>query len=306
MYTDQSMRSLGTVHVGDDGQDKAKVELFFSCRKLANMDVVTVTDPFLKLYENRGGIWFCLGQTEQIDNNLNPDFSKTFVVDFVFETKQVFKVEIYDFDDANSITYIGEQEFELGELAGAKNNAVIAEIKDKKTLKPKRGYVVVRYENVSENNDFLFFHIGASKLFKKRFFFRNKSFLFFYKPRNWNSVKQLVGSGQATLENLEKNLPRPEDWTLVHRTEYTKGQDVKWAKFKITASKICHGNFDCPIKVVCMDHRDWSGDHRIVGSTIMTVNQLKGGTREVPFTKYGGYRGNLTILSYYDKPNYDF
>jgi hypothetical protein len=36
------------------------------------------------------------------------------------------------------------------------------------------------------------------------------------------------------------------------------------------------------------------------------VNQLKGGTREVPFTKYGGYRGNLTILSYYDKPNYDF
>merc|ERR1711862_234646 len=81
----------------DDGQDKTKVELFFGCRKLADMDTITVSDPLIKFYELKGGVWICLGETEQIDNNLNPNFAKSFVVDFIFETKQLFKCEVNDF-----------------------------------------------------------------------------------------------------------------------------------------------------------------------------------------------------------------
>jgi len=114
MNINNSFRSIQTIGGGNamvEGDDKAKVELFFSCRKLANMDTITVTDPFLKFYEFRNNQWIFIGQTEQIDNNLNPNFSKSFVVDFIFESKQIYKAEVYDFDDANTITYIGEHEF---------------------------------------------------------------------------------------------------------------------------------------------------------------------------------------------------
>ena len=124
---------------GDDGDAKAKVNLSFSCRALADMDTVTVTDPFIKFYELKCGVWTLLGETEQIDNNLNPNFAKSFEVEFVFETKQLFKVEVFDYDSETKKDYIGEHEFELGELAGAKNNIIIAELKDKRTFKPKRG-----------------------------------------------------------------------------------------------------------------------------------------------------------------------
>ena len=55
-----------------------------------------------------------------------------------------------------------------------------------------------------------------------------------------------------------------------------------------------------------MDFRNYSGNHRVVGTAIFTINQLKKGTHELTFTKNGDFRGKLSIDEYYDKPNYDF
>ena len=76
---------------------KETVEIFFSCRKLINMDLITKTDPFIKFYRfNEQNIKIKIGETEKIDDNLNPDFDKTFIVPFIFEKKQFFYCEIYD------------------------------------------------------------------------------------------------------------------------------------------------------------------------------------------------------------------
>ena len=39
-----------------------------------------------------------MGETEQINNNLNPQFVKSFEVSYFFEREQMLKFELYDVD----------------------------------------------------------------------------------------------------------------------------------------------------------------------------------------------------------------
>lgn len=68
-----------------------------------------------------------IGQTEVINNNLNPDFSTSFTVEFIFERKQVFKVEAKDIDNnaGTSFDSLGSVTFEMGTLIGSANNTLI-------------------------------------------------------------------------------------------------------------------------------------------------------------------------------------
>lgn len=95
-----------------------------------------------------------IGETEIVWDNLNPDFAKSFVVDFVFETVQLMKVEVVDCDDDKDVKnrLIGSAEFEMGRLIGSQNNTLILPlIDDKKT----NGNIIIRSENVARDNDIL-------------------------------------------------------------------------------------------------------------------------------------------------------
>ena len=58
------------------------------------------SDPFAVLYiqDARTGGWTNQGRTETIDNTLNPQWAKKFVLNYQFETRQMLKVEVYDSD----------------------------------------------------------------------------------------------------------------------------------------------------------------------------------------------------------------
>ena len=47
-----------------------------------------------------------IGRTEVIMDNLDPKFIKSFLVDYYFEERQNFKVEVYDMDDSNSNAHL--------------------------------------------------------------------------------------------------------------------------------------------------------------------------------------------------------
>lgn len=80
-----------------------KVELFISCRKLKNMDVFSKSDPICRVYEfsEQAKNWVKVGQTERIDNNLNPDFKTQILQTYSFERHQKMKFEVVD-DDGNN------------------------------------------------------------------------------------------------------------------------------------------------------------------------------------------------------------
>jgi hypothetical protein len=51
------------------------------------MDLLSKSDPEVHVYirDSRQPNFAFVGKTEMIENNLNPDFTKTFVLDYYFE-----------------------------------------------------------------------------------------------------------------------------------------------------------------------------------------------------------------------------
>ncbi|KAL3058035.1 hypothetical protein OYC64_010251 [Pagothenia borchgrevinki] len=81
-----------------------KIEITVSCRNLLDMDTFSKSDPVVVLYIQGLGTkeWREFGRTEVIDNTLNPDFVRKFVLDFFFEEKQNLRFDVYNVDTRSS------------------------------------------------------------------------------------------------------------------------------------------------------------------------------------------------------------
>ena len=62
-----------------------QVNMYISGRKLKDLDTFSKSDPQCVLFEQRNGSWVKVGQTEQIKNSLNPDFTTSFTMPYFFE-----------------------------------------------------------------------------------------------------------------------------------------------------------------------------------------------------------------------------
>ena len=65
----------------------------------------------------------CKGQTETLTNNHDPQFMKSFLIDYYFEKNQVIKVEIYDEDDKEH-QLIGTFECKINKILTANRQTV--------------------------------------------------------------------------------------------------------------------------------------------------------------------------------------
>ena len=65
--------------------DSEQVQIYFSARKLADLDIVTVTDSFLVVYlQQLNKPKKKVLQTKVYWNDLNPDYAETLVTQFFF------------------------------------------------------------------------------------------------------------------------------------------------------------------------------------------------------------------------------
>lgn len=71
-----------------------------------------------------------VGRTETVSNNLNPTFSRSFTIDYIFESKQDIMFEVLD-DDGGNDDHIGTVATTVGALMGSKNQTSILEIHSK-------------------------------------------------------------------------------------------------------------------------------------------------------------------------------
>ena len=107
-----------------------KITLHISCRNLADLDTFTLSDPVCHLYINDGddpNSWLLYGKTEQIENNLNPDFVTYFFMDYYFEKDQRIKIEVFDVD-ITELEHIGNIETSLGEIMGSVGTTLIGDL----------------------------------------------------------------------------------------------------------------------------------------------------------------------------------
>uniref|UniRef100_A0A8C9XR26 Copine 8 n=1 Tax=Sander lucioperca TaxID=283035 RepID=A0A8C9XR26_SANLU len=150
-----NMASIGDFDPLNASIPATKVEITVSCRNLLDRDTFSKSDPTWTSYSYL--ICFYLpffvqfGRTEVIDNTLNPDFVRKFILDYFFEERQNLR---FDF----------RSEKALGGIQGK-----------------KCGTIIVKAEELNNCRESVMMQFCGNKLDKKDFFGKSDPFLVFYR-----------------------------------------------------------------------------------------------------------------------------
>uniref|UniRef100_A0A670JZP4 Copine family member 9 n=1 Tax=Podarcis muralis TaxID=64176 RepID=A0A670JZP4_PODMU len=178
------------------------------------------------------------GRTEVIDNTLNPEFVRKFVLDYYFEEKQNLR-----FDG-----FLGQAYIALGEVIGSQRGRLerpLTGVPGKKC-----GTIVLFAEELSNCRDIITMQLCANKLDKKDFFGKSDPFLVFYRSNEDGT------------------------FTICHKTEVVKNNlNPVWQPFSIPVRALCNGDYDRTVKIDVFDW-DRDGSHDFIGEFATSYREL--------------------------------
>uniref|UniRef100_A0A672IH90 Copine-8 n=1 Tax=Salarias fasciatus TaxID=181472 RepID=A0A672IH90_SALFA len=231
--------------------------------------------------------WREFGRTEVIDNTLNPDFVRKFILDYFFEERQNIRFDLYDVDSKSANLskhdFLGQAYCTLGEVVGSLGSRMekpLGGIPGKKC-----GTIIVKAEELNNCRESVMMQFCGNKLDKKDFFGKSDPFLVFYRSNEDGT------------------------FTISHKTEVKKNTlNPVWQAFKIPVRALCNGDYDRTIKVEVYDW-DRDGGHDFIGEFSTSYRELSRGQSqfnvyEVVNPKKKGKKknylnsGTVTLLSF--------
>ncbi|KAM3859057.1 copine-8-like [Diretmus argenteus] len=156
-----------------------------SSQNLLDRDTFSKSDPICVLYTQGIGNkeWREFGRTEVIDNTLNPDFVRKFILDYFFEERQNLRFDLYDVDSKSANLskhdFLGQACCTLGEVVGSLGSRMekpLGGIPGKKC-----GTIIVKAEELNNCRESVLMQFCGNKLDKKDFFGKSDPFLVFYR-----------------------------------------------------------------------------------------------------------------------------
>ncbi|KAG9483523.1 copine-9 isoform X1 [Eleutherodactylus coqui] len=291
------MASIGDFDPVHTSVPATKIEITVSCRSLLDMDTFSKSDPVVVLYIQGVGNkeWTEFGRTEVIDNTLNPDFVRKFVLDYFFEEKQNLRFDVFNVDsrscNISKHDFLGQSFCTLGEVIGSSRSRLekpLTGIPGKKC-----GTIILSAEELSNCRDIVTLQLCANKLDKKDFFGKSDPFLVFYRSNEDGT------------------------FTICHKTEVIKNTlNPVWQPFTIPVRALCNGDYDRTVKV---DVYDWDrgGSHDFIGEFTTSYRELSRGQSQ--FSVYEVLNpkkkckkkkyinsGTVTLLSFKAESEYTF
>ncbi|XP_053170004.1 copine-8 isoform X1 [Scomber japonicus] len=284
-----NMASIGDFDPLNASIPATKVEITVSCRNLLDRDTFSKSDPICVLYTQGMGNkeWREFGRTEVIDNTLNPDFVRKFILDYFFEERQNLRFDLYDVDSKSANLskhdFLGQAHCTLGEVVGSMGSRMekaLGGIPGKKC-----GTIIVKAEELNNCRESVMMQFCGNKLDKKDFFGKSDPFLVFYRSNEDGT------------------------FTICHKTEVVKNTlNPVWQAFKIPVRALCNGDYDRTIKVEVYDW-DRDGSHDFIGEFSTSYRELSRGQSqfnvyEVVNPKKKGKKkkylnsGTVTLLSF--------
>ncbi|XP_029318321.1 copine-8 [Cottoperca gobio] len=252
-----NMASIGDFDPHIASIPATKVEITVSCRNLLDRDTFSKSDPICVLYTQGMGNkeWREFGRTEVIDNTLNPDFVRKFILDYFFEERQNLRFDLYDVDSKSPILskhdFLGQAFCTLGEVVGSlgsRSEKALGGIQGKKC-----GTIIVKAEELNNCRESVMMQFCGNKLDKKDLFGKSDPFLVFYRSNEDGT------------------------FTICHKTEVVKNTlNPVWQAFKIPVRALCNGDHDRTIKVEVYDW-DRDGSHDFIGEFSTSYRELSRG-----------------------------
>uniref|UniRef100_A0A674N968 Copine Va n=1 Tax=Takifugu rubripes TaxID=31033 RepID=A0A674N968_TAKRU len=202
--------------------------------------------------------WREFGRTEVIDNTLNPDFVRKFILDYFFEEKQNLRFDVYDVDskspDLAKHDFLGQVHCTLGEIVGSPASRLE---KSLGLFFPHRGIpgrkcgtIILSAEELGNCRDCATMQFCANKLDKKDFFGKSDPFMVFYRSNEDGT------------------------FTICHKTEVMKNTlNPVWQAFSIPVRALCNGDYERTIKVEIYDW-DRDGSHDFIGEFTTSYKEL--------------------------------
>ncbi|CAL4142232.1 unnamed protein product [Meganyctiphanes norvegica] len=227
------------------------VEISVSAHNLRNRDTFSKSDPVCVLYIKETGQdkYYKVGCTEQIRNNLNPEWVNSFDLEYRFEERQILLFRIYDWDnesrsgkDQDSLGFV---EVSLGEIMGNMGESHCI-----KSLDGGSGTLKIIAEEISNTKEIITINFIGSDLDKKDLIGNSDPFLIFHRSNDM------------------------DDYTVVHKTEVIKNTlNPVWKPIVIPARTLCAGDHNRSIWIECYDY-DFDGGHDLIGECVTNVKTL--------------------------------
>uniref|UniRef100_A0A8C8K5H4 C2 domain-containing protein n=1 Tax=Oncorhynchus tshawytscha TaxID=74940 RepID=A0A8C8K5H4_ONCTS len=225
--------------------------------------------------------WREFGRTEVIDNTLNPDFVRKYILDYFFEEKQNLRFDLYDVDskspDLSKHDFLGQVFCTLGEIVGSPASRLekplgvstpkittifhiscccgdsLPAVANWGIAGKKCGTIILSAEELGNCRDSATMQFCANKLDKKDFFGKSDPFMVFYRSNEDGT------------------------FTICHKTEVVKNTlNPVWQSFTIPVRALCNGDFDRTIKIEVYDW-DRDGSHDFIGEFTTSYRELARG-----------------------------
>ena len=275
------------------GDDREVVELFFKCSNLVDTDFFGKSDPRAVLYSRKdaNSPWVKIGNTETIQNQLNPNFNTAIQVEFIFETHQYLKVQIEDEDGKND-DVIGSAEFELGQVMMAPGFKFQAQLQNK--TKASQGVVVISAQKFVKDAYTYHIDLKAKGVKDIEWFSKSDPFLRIYRPK---PGFQNETSGEKIPD---------QEWYQVVESEFKKDEtNPDFKPFSVSSNSLCRGNVNMVLKVEFWDHSG-KGEHEFLGRGFFTVAQLQKEIKEIPtFDQKNKNSGMVLVEKFTAERTYD-
>ncbi len=227
-----------------------QIEMTLSCRNLINADILSKSDPYCIVWMKESQWqekYYEVGRTERIDDNLNPEWVKKFILNFNFESVQKMKFEVWDVDPDGQ-DFLGQFETTLADIVSFSGRQFVGNL----TGIPGRrlGEIVIVTEEVASCKQLVRMKFGARNLTKLSWFLSNNPFLVISRSNEDGSS------------------------SVVFKTEMCRRtQNPIWPPFTMRVTTLCNGDYDRNIKIECYDYR-WNGNHKLIGATHTSLRQL--------------------------------
>ncbi|CAK94686.1 unnamed protein product (macronuclear) [Paramecium tetraurelia] len=192
-----------------------------------------------------------IDQTEVIENNQNPDFIKTFTINYFFQVQQHLKMEVHNQISSTQTQIIGQAQTTVAEVIGSKNQLIKANLYNQSGR--NNGQIFLKADHVKLCREEFSIQLSGLKIRGTKLWFWDKisPFLRFYR------LKHDIDFG-----------------VLVYETESAKDMaSIKWKEIQCQAQKLCNGDYSIQIKVELWDYKK-SGKHKYIGETQFCTNEL--------------------------------